>query len=185
MRNIRVFRSRLSHTPYSDKDAPTVKNLQTIWDYFKIMAEPSLPPYYTHNTILVDDSFDKGALQPLNHIGVGEYDFSQHRSDLAASALSARLPQDPRVSYDVTLLALIGILEELKNEPNVRKWIQECRPVHRDRNPDCDKQTAALPATWFKDKSIMDHWAEKGKVIAGRLGIEVEPGIRYVLTIMQ
>jgi hypothetical protein len=110
VRTVWVSRFKLSHAPYSDKDVPTIKNLETVWDYFKIKTEPLLPPYSAHNTILVDDSLEKASLQPFNHIYVRQYDSKKRQSDLSVAVF----PDAPNFSYDVTLLALIGILEELK-----------------------------------------------------------------------
>ncbi len=175
MRTVWVSHFELSHTPYSDKKVPTMKNLETVWNYFKIKTEPSLPPYSAHNTILVDDSVEKAALQPYNHIYVRQYDFEQRRSDLSVTVFPA--PSAPNVSHDATLLALIGMLEELKNEPNVPEWIQECPTAPRDLAADCNKPTASRKIPWFEDRTIEHHWAEKGKIIAAKLGIDVEAGV--------
>lgn len=158
----------MSHR-YSDKKVQTIKDLDVVWDYFE--TQPSSRPYSVYDTILVDDSMHKAARQPFNHIGVSEYNLEKRRSDLATRLLSSHLAAS--ASYDTTLLALIGILDELKHETNVAKWIKECQIIPQKLVADRNE----LTSTWYEDKAIMQYWTEKGISVAGRLGIAIEAGV--------
>jgi hypothetical protein len=87
------------------------------------------------------------------------FTLSSHLSMNAASA-----------SYDTTLLALIGVLEELKHETNIAKWIKECRT---ELAVDCN----GLSSAWYEDQTIIQYWTEKGIPAAGRLGIAIKDGV--------
>ncbi|KAF8328971.1 hypothetical protein F5887DRAFT_1287930, partial [Amanita rubescens] len=137
-----------------NKDVPTMKNLETVWNYFKIK------PNHRYLRILRTTRF-------------WQYDSKKCRSDLAAAVFP---PNAPNVLYDVTLLALIGILEELKNEPNVPKWIQNAE-LFLVIWPLIVTNQLQLRRCVVRRQDIEHHWAEKGKIIADRLGIDVEAGV--------
>lgn len=162
----------VTHSRYSDKKAQTVKDLDVVWDYFKTQL-PSRS-YSVYDTILVDDSMHKAARQPFNHIGVSEYNLERRRSDMATTLLSPHSSMKAiSASYDTTLLALIGILDELKHEANVAKWIKECQTIPHGLVPDRNE----LTSTWYEDQTVMQYWTEKGTTVAGRLGIAIEAGV--------
>ena len=159
----------MSHSRCSDKKAQTIKDLDVVWDHFK--TQPSSRPYSVYDTLLVDDSVHKAARQPFNHIGVSEYNVERRRSDLATTL---NLPmKSASASFDTTLLALIGILDELKHEANVAKWIKECRIIPQELDADRNESTS----TWYEDQTILQYWTEKGTTVAGRLGIAIEAGV--------
>ncbi|KAF8635089.1 hypothetical protein AX15_000532 [Amanita polypyramis BW_CC] len=153
------------------RNVQTIKDLNTIWKYFG--TQPSLQPFSVYDTVLVDDSMQKVALQPFNHICVKEYDLQMRRSDLATALISNHIPEPAAsTSYDITLLALIGILEELKFVGNIAKWIKD-----GDIMPSISSdQQASL--TWYENRTIMQYWAEKGRTAADRLEITIEADVK-------
>lgn len=104
-------------------------------------------------TLLLDDSPHKAALQPYNHVCIPEYDSPRRKLDLDALAvgrLELRTESRSQLDYhrcepglrvnrqatwsdaaqvdteplDTTLLAVVGILDEIKRQSNVAGWIR-------------------------------------------------------------
>ncbi|KAF8452249.1 hypothetical protein L210DRAFT_3383593 [Boletus edulis BED1] len=105
-------------------------------------------------TLLLDDSPHKAVLQPYSHVCIPEYDRTRRQHDLRSFLATQELKQnkkakqknqveatthstDPMIpeplslaelaekeSYDVILLAVIGILETMKLQSNVAGWIR-------------------------------------------------------------
>ncbi|KAI6014564.1 hypothetical protein PISMIDRAFT_672343 [Pisolithus microcarpus 441] len=104
-------------------------------------------------TLLLDDSPHKAVLQPYNHVCIPEYDSPRRKLDLDALAvgrLELRTESGSQLDYhrcepglrvnrqatwsdaaqvdteslDPTLLAVVGILDEIKRQSNVAGWIR-------------------------------------------------------------
>ena len=67
-------------------------------------------------------------------------------------------------SYDTTLLALIGVLEELNQRREMGRT---------ELAVDCN----GLSSAWYEDQTIIQYWTEKGIPAAGRLGIAIKDGV--------
>jgi hypothetical protein len=83
--------------------------------------------YSSLNTILLDDSVLKAHLQPYNHLLIPEYDAILRDKDMAALDEEKKLndPNDPRkFRFDRSLLAVIGVLDELSRQDSVCSWIR-------------------------------------------------------------
>lgn len=64
-----------------------------------------------HNTLLLDDSASKAALQPFNHLLIPEF-------------TAIEVPyKAPRPSYDTVLLQAVGVLEHARHERSMCAWI--------------------------------------------------------------
>ncbi|KAI6111804.1 hypothetical protein EDD16DRAFT_1485281 [Pisolithus croceorrhizus] len=116
-------------------------------------TESSTPNSTLHSaltTLLLDDSPHKAALQPYNHVCIPEYDSPRRKLDLDALVVERirretelwsqpeyrrRRPGDKQVTWsdaaqadteplDPTLLAVVGILDEIKRQSNVAGWIR-------------------------------------------------------------
>lgn len=94
-------------------------------------------------TLLLDDSPHKAMLQPYNHVCIPEYDSTRRKLDLDSLAAMAESQSQgygeesevPSVTllgaaqvdtepFDATLLAVVGILDEIKHQSNVAGWIR-------------------------------------------------------------
>ncbi|KAI6001915.1 hypothetical protein EDD15DRAFT_1561690 [Pisolithus albus] len=117
-------------------------------------TESSTPNSTLHSaltTLLLDDSPHKAVLQPYNHVCIPEYDSPRRKLDLDALAVGraglrtesqSQLEYDPGLGaegqdltwsddaqadtepLDPTLLAVVGILDEIKHQSNVAGWIR-------------------------------------------------------------
>lgn len=119
----------------------------------------------------MDDSVLKAHLQPWNHLCVPEYITETHTRDLevwsrhhevntsrkqnkkAALQDNAKTPRNGQAEtdYDQTLIAVIGILNELKNELDVSDWIRSGRLWANATQPprpndDASEDTSRPPA---------------------------------------
>ena len=119
----------------------TVKDLERCWSGLS----DSLPSHSAKTTLLVDDSAQKAHLQPYNHLCVPEYTKNLRNQDMAQSkkervARVAEQVQSIKLSsrpftitkkygckahsgFDTTLIAVIGVLDEIKEQTNVAGWI--------------------------------------------------------------
>ncbi|KAF8624593.1 hypothetical protein AX17_007086 [Amanita inopinata Kibby_2008] len=163
------------------KKVQTIKDLEKVWDYLK--SQPSLPQHSVFTTILIDDSAKKGVLQPYNLLRVKEYDHVMRKSDLSRTlrALHLSSRSTPTIAtdfpYDMTLLALVGILEALKMESNVAKWMKDGGTLSSDIQPHPDGQDCKV---WFEDDTNVKHWVDRGLKTLSRLGISADAGIRQL-----
>lgn len=170
-------------------------------------------------TLLLDDSFDKAILQPYNHAIVKEYDETARASDIVTMKTLRRyhltrpknsyspesqIPSEqhdnwrrwyPPVNnlprYDETLLAIVGILDCIKVEANVAKWIKNggLSCIHESQggaDPVARKVLSSEPheealrrlrKPWFEQKAIMEHWVTRGIAVLGDLDIALIPGL--------
>jgi NLI interacting factor-like phosphatase len=104
----------------------TVKDLNILW---RDLPEQVLDKehYSALNTVLLDDSALKARLQPHNHLPLPEYDAALRKNDLATIEeihKHKRTPGEPRqFRFDPSLLAVIGVLDELSRQDSVCAWI--------------------------------------------------------------
>ncbi|KAF8702297.1 hypothetical protein AX14_014450 [Amanita brunnescens Koide BX004] len=103
---------------------------------------------------------------PFNHISLSEDDLERRRSDFGNGfTLSSHLSMNAAsASYDTTLLALIGVLEELNQRREMGRT---------ELAVDCN----GLSSAWYEDQTIIQYWTEKGIPAAGRLGIAIKDGV--------
>ncbi|KAJ6618163.1 hypothetical protein B0H10DRAFT_1913833 [Mycena sp. CBHHK59/15] len=91
--------------------------------------------------------------------------------------------------YDETLLAVIGILETMKNQANVADWIKggglffqdAAKPnaaEEKDRPPSPRSLVSAVDAElWINNEVTVNHWVDEGVLALGALQIDVVSGI--------
>ncbi|KAF8328208.1 uncharacterized protein EI90DRAFT_3155925 [Cantharellus anzutake] len=119
------------------KNVETVKNLELVWGRLSDDSEKAGGKPFTYNalnTILVDNSPIKAHMQPHNHICVPEYAHELDEIDsqrfLAGPEDDSRLlsEEDARIGissrYDLSLVAVIGVLDELAGQDSVCSWIR-------------------------------------------------------------
>ncbi|KAH7910425.1 hypothetical protein BJ138DRAFT_1152948 [Hygrophoropsis aurantiaca] len=89
-------------------------------------------------TLLLDDSPLKARLQPYNHICIPEYSSVMRAKDVHTLELEklsqvmnpnqqnkhSSTANTPEEAYDATLLAVIGVLDDIKSQNNVAGWIR-------------------------------------------------------------
>lgn len=126
----------------------TTKDLSRVWT--------SLDDFSGKNTILLDDSPSKARLQPYNHICVEEYTCSargavEKGDDLVVKMSSLSLGADVD---DETLLAVIGILDCIKSEDDVAKWV---------KGGGLSSGKIAEVSQWYTNPDILHDWARLGK----------------------
>ena len=84
-------------------------------------------------------------------------------------------PDHPVPEYDETLLAIIGILDELKNQSHTASWLRAGGLM-----PGKPSDTNVLPSggsPWFEDAVIAKGWTEKGRKALAALDIEPLSGV--------
>lgn len=125
----------LRHHSSSEKKVQTVKDLNSVWHQLSddsgiFTGEPLT--YSALNTILVDDSLVKAHLQPHNHICLPDYDATLRELDVEQSLTDsgdgdALSKEDAQIGissrYDLSLVAVMGVLDELANQDSVCSWI--------------------------------------------------------------
>lgn len=192
-----LYSSSVTNMLLAGKKSATIKDLSKMWKAF--------PSHSAKTTLLVDDSTDKARLQPWNHIHVKEYGHAERRSDLDhidpksrtkvkaskktsdVSTLLAdmTLSSSPTKttldapsstpSFDSMLLAVIGILDTLKQQDNVSGWLRSGGIVL------CGVEEGPIgdggKELWFNTVHIVDWWTNKGREALARLGIEPVAGI--------
>ncbi|CAO3673023.1 unnamed protein product [Umbelopsis ramanniana] len=89
------------------RNIPTLKDLQLVWK--NLEDNPNLPSYTAYNTVLLDDSSSKAALQPFNSIAISEFN---HKNT------------DKQLNGDNELLNVIAYLEKVKYEDNVSNFMK-------------------------------------------------------------
>ncbi|KAI3609305.1 phosphoprotein phosphatase [Moniliophthora roreri] len=107
----------------------TTKDLSKPWKLVSTTQQHS-----EKTTLLVDDSQLKARLQPYNHLCVAEYDvkfwkWDQEQAGFDSGGVDGEAggegeEKNEPPTYDHTLLALIGILDALKNEDNISGWMR-------------------------------------------------------------
>ncbi|KAG8832829.1 hypothetical protein FRC17_000583 [Serendipita sp. 399] len=120
----------------------------------------------------------KAILQPNNHICVIEYTKERQRHDLQLIQANPRNAQ-----YDELLLALVGILEEMRSQTDVAQWLSQggLRRVAVDpvqNEVDVVERFAGMSigsdsSPWFDDKEVLRFWITRGRQTLERLQIPI------------
>ncbi|KIY68637.1 hypothetical protein CYLTODRAFT_489656 [Cylindrobasidium torrendii FP15055 ss-10] len=138
---------------YSQK-TQTVKDFSKVWSTF--------PAHSNRSTLLLDDSLSKARLQPHNHLCIEEY-----LPDLPRPA-STDMVQ--RSKPDQSLVAVVGVLDALKEASNVESWMKDNSVFRGEQLPvDGGEQSKPL---WFSNPSVVSAWATAGSEALARLGIK-------------
>ncbi|KAF8508091.1 phosphoprotein phosphatase [Hysterangium stoloniferum] len=181
----------LPQRDYNRKVGTVVKDLEKPWAAFQ---------HSTETTVLVDDSLSKARLQPYNHICVPEYTNELIVQDRAV--WKGRSDKSERC--DSTLLAVIGILDEMKSQSNVASWIragglwagrgpasEERRSLSSSESDTKKSEVSVLvgqpsspgnatdvqaSSSWFEHQPCFSYWVERGTSIAASLDIQLDPG---------
>ncbi|WVO24224.1 uncharacterized protein IAS62_005588 [Cryptococcus decagattii] len=197
----------LKGSDYSRK-VQTTKDLRKVLSYLtdtKKFPDPT-SPYSEKTIVLLDDSPLKAVFQPWNHIVIPEFDKALYRSSRLAAGLksdhyddyddyddgeasTSQIGQGPEM--DKILLAVIGILDQLRYVSNVPLWVRaggltfdldetnlhppthESLPSHEDYEH------------WFDDQEVYLKWVTKGEEALKRKGIEVRHGLDISISIEQ
>ncbi|KIM22016.1 hypothetical protein M408DRAFT_333134 [Serendipita vermifera MAFF 305830] len=164
---------RLSNADFKVK-VQTTKNLETVW-------WSSEETYSARSTVLIDDTVKKARLQPWNLLQIPEFSCAEQEQE----------EEEPDAASDVILLAVIGILEELRFQSNIPAWFRSgglwstggAAPKERSHSPQVVQGGAAgeeEEALWSSDPDVLAYWVKRGRgALAGR-GIRTEPGILAV-----
>ncbi|WWD16750.1 hypothetical protein CI109_101181 [Kwoniella shandongensis] len=177
----------LNASDYSRK-VQTTKDLNKVIDHVHDLSEhPSqlLPDLNEKTTVLLDDSPLKAVLQPWNQIVIPEYDKREHQdSKLAASLLRDENDDAAASGLDQILLAVIGILEELRTVNNVPAWVRgggltfDLKTKDNDASPEIETLPSHLSFThWYEDPTVLRQWIDKGKAALKKKGIRVKHGM--------
>lgn len=111
--------------PSGSKSA-TIKDLDIIFKHLNTLSPLRSTPYSPTNTLLLDDSHEKTACQPYNHVPVPDFDARMSINSARALTNLPDVPYDFATGppgADRTLLAVIGILERAAGEDNLAGWI--------------------------------------------------------------
>lgn len=92
--------------------------------------------------------------------------------------------------FDETLLAVIGVLDAVKDESNVSYWFRAgvlARPHQAAESSDAFTTTEStlsndLPSKlppWYADPLLAKWWADKGREALQGLGISLEHGVKF------
>ncbi|PVG02263.1 hypothetical protein CPB86DRAFT_823094 [Serendipita vermifera] len=193
----------LSPAQYNAK-TPTIKDLQRIW-------RSKFPPLAAHSfksTVLLDDSVRKAKRQPDNHVCVTDYTAAVRANDAkyfcAVRGTAAQGSTGPDAApsdisnesqeVDSILLAIVGILDELRAKDDVSSWLRAGgirRIPMSDASilPETDKSEPqsteagsikTLPTVnsnstglWFEDDRVLRYWIQKGKEVLNELEIPI------------
>ncbi|WWC87509.1 uncharacterized protein L201_002399 [Kwoniella dendrophila CBS 6074] len=176
----------LKESDYSRK-VQTTKDLRKVLDHLRHPpTEVNKPPYeFDERTIvLLDDSPLKAIYQPFNQVVIPEYGKEEYQNSKSIAGLIDSGIGSENDGMDRTLLAVIGILDGLKNISNVPSWIRYggLTDLTMNQTEDSDIKVENLPSHddfkhWFEDEKIFDNWVEKGKQALAERGIEVKHGI--------
>jgi hypothetical protein len=124
----------------SDQKTATIKDLDVIFEHLNTLCPAS--SFSPRNTLLLDDSYDKTACQPSNHLPVPDFDngmsFSSARALSTFSVSSSATAAFPDVQHsspthgkkeraekvDRTMLAVVGILDRAGGEDSLVGWME-------------------------------------------------------------
>lgn len=126
---------QMSSNDFKNK-VQTYKDLEMIWRKHK--------EYDQNNTILIDDSSTKAALQPFNLFLLSTWDDSKD---------------------DSMMIAIIGLLDEIKNCENVSNYFMKYQHI-KTADKDAD-----ISIPWFENPVVYAFWLEKGKKLIHLDGI--------------
>ncbi|KAG5644418.1 hypothetical protein DXG03_008513 [Asterophora parasitica] len=148
--------------PRTDKKSSTVKNIEKIWPEVSMLEHHSV-----YSTVLLDDSPKKAILQPYNHLVVEDYTEDLHTHDLHAHSephAGDSLPPD-----DI-LLAVVGILDSMKDKANVAHWIRCGGVIMQQGGLDGEPQQRS----WFQVPEVRKHWIARGTQALDTLGVVID-----------
>ncbi|KAF8515564.1 hypothetical protein JB92DRAFT_2788887 [Gautieria morchelliformis] len=180
----------------------TVKDLEKCWSN---LTDTS-PSHTAETTLLIDDSARKAHLQPYSHIPVPEYTQNLRNRDLSTKLHNARLSKKADQTYhlfDPTLIALVGVLDEIKEQTNVAGWIRadrlwsgyeppraDCSSfelfaddkkdgiIETERGTPCGSSSdVASSQVWFDHQPCFQYWVDRGKRVVKALGIKLDHGV--------
>lgn len=175
----------------------TTKDLRKVLSHLtdtKKFSDPT-SPYSEKTIVLLDDSPLKAVFQPWNHIVIPEFDKALHRSSRLAAGLksdhyndyddgeasTSQIGQDPEM--DKILLAVIGILDQLRYVSNVPLWVRAGGLTFDLDETNLHPPThESLPSHenyehWFDNQEVYLRWVAKGEEALKRKGIEVRHGL--------
>ncbi|PFH49836.1 hypothetical protein AMATHDRAFT_146666 [Amanita thiersii Skay4041] len=159
------------------------KNLDKLWEH--LQSDLSLPQHSLFTTILVDDTAEKATFQPFNHLMVQEYTDQTCRNDVTIALRTRLLKGNSEVldvGYDMTLIALVGILEALRTESNATKWLRTFAPPSI-LMPHQEKSSASHYGHWFSHSPTFNEWILNGVETLDRLRIPLETGLDAEITL--
>ncbi|TIA86559.1 hypothetical protein E3P99_03657 [Wallemia hederae] len=125
----------MSRKEFTNK-VQTYKNLSLVWKKH--------PQFSQYNTILIDDSSDKAANQPHNLLQLSTWDGSQD---------------------DTMLIALIGVLDDIKNAHNVSHYLSTFQHIK------CVDEAADTATPWFEIPQVYSYWLSKGHALLNIDGV--------------
>ncbi|KAF8312118.1 hypothetical protein DL93DRAFT_2082527, partial [Clavulina sp. PMI_390] len=146
----------LSQADFSRK-VQTVKNFDRLWE--GLPAPPDGEEQFSAvDTILLDDSALKAHMQPFNHLILHEYDAETRRADVDAVTSHTEESTDPPI-VDQTLLAVIGVLDEMSWQTNVAAWVRSgamwAGYEPSGSAPDVEPETAAAIETLSVEEPVV------------------------------
>lgn len=179
----------------------TVKDLRKVVEHFDAVEGLTETHFRLQDILLLDDSPKKAVHQPWNQVVLPEYDRTAYQQ--SREAVARGRDGRPTRDCDESLLAIIGILEDLKSASNVPAWIRAGGLKKPDVYGDLDEWAAAsgtwcgiadgpgagqeprldqLPSHesfqhWCHDASVAARWIEKGKAALELYGIPLNHGI--------
>ncbi|WWD08636.1 hypothetical protein V865_006749 [Kwoniella europaea PYCC6329] len=179
----------LTNNDYSRK-VQTTKDIRKVLDHLRHLSSDNNQPSWDFDEkriVLLDDSPLKAIYQPFNQLVIPEFGKDEYQN----SKLAASSPGLQEGSLDQTLLAVIGILDELRYVNNVPFWIRSGGLLDPNGLPlsvgvstkeDEEIQLEQLPTHdsfthWFSNKEIFDGWVDKGKNALREKGIDIRHGI--------
>lgn len=139
---------------------------------------------------MLDDSPFKAIFQPWSQIVIPEFDTKEYTSSILAAQLFEATGKSEEIDItaedgmDATLLAVIGVLEAMRNIPNIPAWIRsggiqypevpaaQLEDVTLDTLP-----SAAEFQHWHTDATTHEYWVEAGKNALARKGITLDHGL--------
>ncbi|ODO06287.1 hypothetical protein L198_01519 [Cryptococcus wingfieldii CBS 7118] len=181
----------LSGQDYSRK-VQTTKNLNLVIDHLNQTTHFNQPLSFSQKTtVLLDDSPLKAVFQPWSQIVIPEFDEQVNLTSRLAAGINpnSRATPDKETAeesqgeMDEVLLAVVGILDELRYVSNVPFWVRSGGldlALNVDGVEEPTVETLPSHETfqhWYKDKELHAKWVEKGKEALKRKGIEVRHGL--------
>ncbi|ORX36371.1 hypothetical protein BD324DRAFT_676275 [Kockovaella imperatae] len=184
----------LDESDYRNK-VQTFKDLRQVIQHVK-QSRPSDYKFDLENVVLLDDSPLKAIHQPWNQIVIPEYDKPEFTAARSAATRMQYGKNAEEAGMDSTLLAVIGMLEEMRNIPNIPAWIRSGGLIKttstesdndeeyvdslltEDRAPTIkDLPSHDTFNHWFKEQKVVSYWTQRGREALERKGIAVEHGI--------
>lgn len=179
------------------------RKVQTYKDLRTLLAhiDPSGQKYNLLNTILIDDSVIKAKFQPWNHINITEYEAERHSTSLKLAADPANALETPYVlekqKMDSFLLAVVGMLDEIRNVGNVPVFLRSENLAMLPRQEDSrwrgrlsseapnmrDDGSIVLPTDereylpWYLENAVFKYWLGAGVKALSRMAIPIDHGL--------